>query len=516
MKKIIKEKELQEKMKEAIAILCDPVKKTLGPVGNNAIIDHSTFSPFITNDGVTIAKNIESDDTVINTILELAKEASIKTDETVGDGTTTTLVLLESIFLDGLETIKNGKKAIHLKNELNEALLKLIPLIRKKSRKPYKKDFLHIACISANDFEIGKTISDTFLKVKDKNAIRLVDNDKNETHTIYYEGYCFPTNIASLYFLTTNAIFLEDCYTLLINNVIDNLEEIALLLNPILEKNKNLIIVANDYGDTFINAILSLYLEEHKNIILFKNPEYGENQLTFLQDLSFLGNCQIIHNFENINANFLGKLQMVEIAKEETRIHFSKTPEIKKYKKRIEKDLVQYTSLVDKEYHKKRIAMFSHGLAEIKIGGNTETEIREKHMRFQDAALALEASKNGILPGCGVTFLEIKEEFSANTDGEKILRNALEKPFIQILENAGIEQTKIKEEIKKNNFKKIFNVSKNAYENELDTSVLDPTEVVINSLVNACSIASLLLTTSNLIINEYQNNLNKQNEYNEI
>ena len=220
LKKIVSGTELQEKMQEAITLLCDTVKTTLGPVGNNTIIDHSTFSPFITNDGVTIAKNIESDDSVINTILELAKEAAIKTDETVGDGTTTTLVLLESIFLDGLEKIKNGKKAMILKNELDNSLKKVIALIKEKNRIPAKDDLFKIASISSNDPKIGEILTNTFITVKDTAAIKLIDNNTNKTEVNFYKGYRFETLLASPYFLKKEKISFNNS-KILISNLIE-------------------------------------------------------------------------------------------------------------------------------------------------------------------------------------------------------------------------------------------------------------------------------------------------------
>lgn len=517
MKKVITNEELQKKMKEAINLLCGTVKTTLGPVGNNIIIDHSTFSPFITNDGVTIAKNIESDDQVINTILELAKEASIKTDETVGDGTTTTLVLLEEIFNQGLELIKNGKKPILLKNEINKSLEKLIPLLKEKSKKPTKEELLNIATISANDSEIGKIISNVYKKVNNKNAIKLIESENLKTTSNFYKGYSFDTNIASpYYFNTKKQMNIHDTNILLIDNYLENPEEISLILNHIIEQQKNLIIIANEYSELFINYILSLYLDNEINIYLLINPEYGENQKIFLKDISTISNCEILKDFNKIKFDNLGKLNNVELNKEKTTLHFSITPEIKEYIKNIKDDFKLLKDNFDKEYYQKRLSMFKYGLAEIQIGGNTKTEIREKHMRFQDALCAIEIANKGIVPGAGITFLQIQDKYNPITDGDTIIKKALEKPFIQIIKNAGIDEVKILKEIQNTKFQTLYNINNNSFEDINKTSVLDPTEVIINSLSNACSIAGMLLTTSSLIINEYQNQLNKQNEYNEL
>ena len=517
LKKVITNNELYNKMQEAINLLCGTVKTTLGPTGNNIIIDHSTFSPFITNDGVTIAKNIESDDPVINTILELAKEASIKTDEIVGDGTTTTLVLLEEIFNQGLKLIKNGKKPILLKNEINETLKKLITLIKEKSRKPLKNDLLKIATISANDNEIGKIISTVYSKINNKNAIKLIESENLESAYTFYKGYSFETNLASSYYFNKQKeIILNQPHILLVDNYIDNPEEISLIINYIIEEKKDLIIIANEYSDLFINYIMSLYLDNDTNIYLLTTPEYGKRQKIFLTDISIISNCEILNNFNNLHFNHLGKTNSIEINKEKTIFNFHLDSKIKNYMKIIKNNINSIKDDFEKEFNQKRLSMFKFGLAEIKIGGNTKTEIREKHMRFQDALCAIEVASNGIIPGAGITFLQISNEYQTITDADIIIKKALEKPFFQILQNAGINEFEIHEQIKKSNFQKLYNINTNTYEDIKTTSVLDPTEVIINSLSNACSIAGMLLTTSSLIINEHQNNLNMQNEYNEL
>lgn len=517
LKKVITNKELQDKMQEAINLLCDTVKTTLGPTGNNIIVDHSTFTPFITNDGVTIAKNIESDDPVINTILELAKEASIKTDEIVGDGTTTTLVLLEEIFNQGLELIKNGKKPILLKNEINETLKKLIRLIKLKSKSPTKNDLLKIARISANDKEIGKIISNTYSKVKNKNAIKLIENENLESTYTFYKGYSFDTNLASTYYFNKQKeIVLNQPHILLVDNYIDNPEEISLIINYIIEEKKDLIIIANEYSDLFINYIMSLYLDNDTNIYLLTNPEYGEKQKIFLTDISIISNCEILYDLNNLNFVHLGKINSIKINNEKTIFHFSTNPKIKNYIKDIKNSIKSLKDTFEKDFYQKRLSMFNFGLAEIKVGGTTKTEIREKIMRFQDALCAIEIANKGIVPGAGITFLQISNEYQTVTDADIIIKKALEKPFFQILQNADINEFEIYEQIKNSNFQKLYNINTNTYEEIKITSVLDPTEVIINSLSNACSIAGMLLTTSSLIINEYPNNLNKQNEYNEL
>ena len=269
MKKVISGNELYDNMSNAINILCSTVKSTLGPICNNVIIDHSNFSPFITNDGVTIAENITSENEVINTILELAKEASIKTNENVGDGTTTTLVLLESIFNLGLNLIRNGMKPMKLKNDLISELDNIIKDINLKSRKANNKDLINIAINSANDIEIGKIVSDAYSKVKDKNAINIVEYDIPLTRIEYLKGYCFETILASPYFLYNNTeIKYTNSKILLVNSILDDINVLSLIFNEVIKNNNSLIIIANDYEENFINQVLSLKLDNNLNIVL--------------------------------------------------------------------------------------------------------------------------------------------------------------------------------------------------------------------------------------------------------
>ena len=507
LKQVVNGQELKTKMQEAINLLCDTVKITLGPKGNNVIIDHSNFSPFITNDGVTIAQNIESDDNVINTILNLAKEASIKTNETVGDGTTTTLVLLQSIFNNGLKAIEEINPLL-IKKEIDETLKKIILEINKKSKKPTKKQFKYIASNSANDQEIGDIISKCYTKVKTKEAIKIVECDNSKNSFSFLEGYNFSTVLASPYFLKDNKeLTFNQPYLLLINDYLDDINSITQVLNKIITENKPLVIMALDYSDNLINEIISLFLENELKICLLKNPEYGIKQYKIFKDLSIISNSQIYLK-ENIKIT-LGTLKKISITNEFATIEFNKS---NKYIESLKDDFDYTDNELDKEFYLKRLAMFSHGIAEIKVGAPTITERREKKMRFDDALCAIDCAAKGMIPGGGITLLEISEKIESNTIGSKILKEALKEPFKQIMQNSVIDHKSISNKIKENNYSILFNVTKNEFENINKTQVLDPTLVLINSLINACSIATMLLTTSSLIINEY-NTINKNDEY---
>lgn len=515
MKRVVKDKELKEKMREAIDLLCDTVKVTLGPKGNNVMIDHSNFSPFITNDGVTIAQNIESDDEVINTILEFAKEASIKTNEIVGDGTTTTLVLLQSIYNEYEKIIKEGVNPLIIKKELENVLFDIINKIYIKSSSPKKKDLLNIATISSNDEFIGKIVSDAYLNAKNKSAISIKEVDSEKTLLKLIKGYKVETMFASPYFLNDKKeIRLNNALVLLFDDKVKDLDELSFILNEVINKNKSLIIIANDYSEDIINDIVSLNIDKMLNIYLLKTTNYGFKQINILKDISAITNARIIkHDIALLND--LG-LTNVYINEETTTFSFIINNRINDRIKEIEKELENARNDYERNFFLRNLSMFNTCLAIIEVGATTKTERREKKMRYDDALCAIDISKNGVLPGSGISLLEIADSLSDDNYGSGILKKALIAPINQILINAGLNNEKIIEEIRQNNYKIIYNVKTEEFENIRTTNIKDPTEVIVNSLKNACSIASMLLTSSNLIINEYKNNYNKINDFNEL
>lgn len=515
MKKVVCGEILKDKMCDAVDLLCDTVKNTLGPKGNNVIIDHSDFSPFITNDGVTIAENIESDDEITNTILELAKEASIKTNEIVGDGTTTTLVLLQSIFKEGLKVIDSGVSPIILKQELEYSLEKILKLLKNKSYKPTNSDLLNIATISSNDKEIGKLISEAYFKTQNKDAIKIIETNDTKCSLEFLKGYNFETIIASPYFFNEyKEINLKNSKILILNKTLDNIEDIANVLNEVLKNNLNLVIIAEDYDNYLINEIISINMENNSKIYLLKSPNYGNKQKSILKDISIITESKIVNNL--ISLNDLGNALEIKINEEITYISFEMNDNIKYRVSELKNKIKNNKDVMDIEFYNKTIAMFDTCLANIKVGATTITERREKKMRFDDALCATCTAVKGVLPGTGLILLEISDNLILQNNGDRILKNALIMPMKQILSNAGLDYNFIIEEIRNNNYKKLYNIKTDNYENIKKSCVIDPTEVVISSIKNACSIASMLLTTSNLVINEYKSTIKRINDFNEL
>ena len=501
--------ELKEKIMEAINLLCPAVKSTLGPKGNNVIIDHSNFSPFITNDGVTIARNIESDDEAVNTILEFIKEASIATDESVGDGTTTTIVLLEAIYKEGLKLVENGISPILLKEKLDILLETIINKIKKLSKIPTEEDLLNVATIAGGNKEIGKTIHEVYSKIKNKNAINIITSNNDKTRVVYENGYILDNGlISNYYYKDNNLIKTNNINILLTTSYLDDINDISNIINYILTNNNELMIIADDYSDEFIQNILDLYINQNIKIYLVKNPEYGDNRYKILKDLEAFTNAKLLENINLESPNYLGISKNITFEKEKITFSFDKN-------ETINKRIVEIENEEDSDFKEKRIAMFKSGLATILIGGKTTSEIRELKMRYDDALCTINSAKDGIVPGCGIILLKLSNDFKDN-DERIIFKNAFNIPFNEILNNAGLDSNKIIETIKKDNYNLLYNTITNKFEDVDKTSVIDSTNVLINSIKNACAIASMLLTTNTLVINEYQNNLKKINDYNEL
>lgn len=508
MKKVITGKELYDCEEKAIALLCGTVKKTLGPRGSNAIIDHSLMNPFITNDGVTIARNIESEDERINTILTLAKEASIKTDETVGDGTTTTLVLLESLFKSGLAKIKDGLNPHLLKNELDEALENIIEEIKKESKIPTEENYYNIASIAASNKNIGKLITRMYLKVG--SAIKIEESKTSETYTKIINGYSFEPLLASPYFFNnTNEIIYKNSLILIMLKEVNEIGEISEIINYTIEKRIPLVILATDYTEEVINEVLSLNLSKITNVTLLKLPEYGLHQMEVLKDLEIISNAKIAKSSDELSLNNLGKCEEIKITKELATINNNlQSKVIKRYINNLKEKISTIDDDFELEFQSNRLSKLTNGIGIIYVGATTTTEAREKKMRFDDAFCALNCAANGIIPGSGLILLKIKENLETKNNGSIILKEALDKPFMQILENVGINPSNIYNKIKAGDFNIIYNVFENKFETISKTKVIDPTTVVITSLKNAVSIAGMLLTTTSLIINEQQESIN--------
>lgn len=504
MKTVISGDKLKKYMKESVNLLCDTVISTLGPLGNNVIIDSSLNAPYITNDGVTIANNIESNDKVINTILEVAKSSSIKTDELVGDGTTSTLVLLKNIFNKGYDLINNGKNKIVLKQEIDASVDQIIKLIMKNSRKPNNKDIQNVLNTSCDDEKISSLLIDAFKKVKDFNAINIVEGTEENDKLIYHKGYKINADLSSKLFLKDkNKLTIDNCKILLINSELYTLETISSVLNETIKRNEKLIIIANEYSDEVTNELLSLNIDNNIQVFPIKLNEYSNRYNIVYEDLSIISNSKVIFNIDNINYSYTGTIKNITIDKDDIFISFESNSKIKNKSKEIKKDIKKITNDLDKEYYIDRLLMLNKGKVTIEVGGKTIIDIRHRTMRAIDALNSFKTSLNGVIPGSGVILYKISNSKYDN-DGMKILLESLKSILEQIIKNTG-DNKEILNKIINSNYTLIYNFKTNNFENIDCTTILDPVSTVISEFKIASSVASMLLTTSSIVINENEN-----------
>lgn len=503
MKKVITKDELKEVMVDAVNSLCDTVSSTIGPTGNNILINNSDQTPFITNDGVTIASNIESDDKRINTVLEIVKEASLKTNELVGDGTTTTLVLLQSIFNLGLEEINKGKNKILLKNELLNYSDIITKKILKNKQEVSYDNLLNIALTSSNDLEIAKLSTEVFDKVNSKYSIKLEESLNDLTYYEIKRGYTIPiNNISNMYFSKNKNINLNDVYILLLRGYLSNLEDISEVINECFNNNKNIIIFVEGMDESIKNELLVYYLSEHKNIFITEIEEYSTHKESIYKDIMTLTNSTIKNiDYESVVLSDLGFINNINISKEEVNLSVENT-KTKLLINELNEELNNIKSDYEKEFIRTRLSKLENGIAYIYVGGITKSEKREKLMRYEDTICALQVAKEGVTIGEGITYLKVANELDDNDAACSIVKKSLEKPFEKILENLGKDSNFYKEEIIKSNFKKIYDYKTDNLISINKSNIIDPINIVTTSFKNALSIAAILLSTSSLVINE--------------
>ena len=486
MRSVLSGKLLKEQILKSIELLCGTVKDSLGPMGRNVLINVSDRDPFITNDGVTIAENITSNDVVVQTILEILKEASLKTNEVVGDGTTTTLVLLESILKESYQ--QENVDQLEIKKQLENCLSTVLEHIQTLSRKPTRKDYFSIATVAANDSFIGRTTSDVFLKVKKKQCIFLRESKTEKTTYEIMNGYRLDVKVPEEYFLNQSNLVMENCHVIYLDYKVERIEELASFINQSTRYQENYIILCEGYNNEVASYLVDYFYDKKCFIVIASWMMYNAWQDEIMEDIRALEED--------------GVLSSVNISSSNIILHRSKNT-----KKRRDTLLKRYEE-VEEDYQKEmlmnRIAMLHHGFATIYVGGFTTTEKREKIMRFEDALCAMEMARTGIVPGGGICFYQASDSLKEDCIGSKILKQALKVPFSQILSNANLSCDEIISNIKNANYEMLYNVKTNDYERVDDTSVIEPAAVVSYSLKNAVSIAGMILSINHLVINDFQ------------
>ena len=513
-KQIKYSEEARKKLKAGVDKLADAVKVTLGPKGRNAVLDKGFGSPTITNDGVTIAKEIELEDKIENLGAEIVKEVAEKANDVAGDGTTTAVVLAQSIISEGIKNVTAGANPLALRKGIEKGVEKVVDSLKKLSKQiSTKEEMAQVATISAEDQEIGNLIAEVMQEVGKDGVITVEESKTFGIQKEIVKGLQFDRGYISPYMITDaermESIF-EDPYILITDKKISSLQEIL----PILEKvaqsgKKELVIIADDVDGEALATLLVNKLRGVFNALAIKAPGFGDRRKEMLQDIAVVIGAQVISEevglkLDSVELKQLGQARRVVSTKENTTIIEGKgeKEEIDARVKQIKKELETSESEFDKEKLQERLAKLAGGVAVIKVGAATEVEQKAKQHKTEDALSATKAAvEEGVVPGGGVALIrtlnaldELKLEGDELT-GLNILRKSLESPIRQIAQNAGIDGAVVCQKVKENKEGFGFNAQTMEYQDLTQSGIVDPTKVVRSALQNAASAAAMFLTT---------------------
>jgi chaperonin GroEL len=504
---------------KGVNTLADAVKVTLGPKGRNVVIERKFGSPIITKDGVTVAKEIELSDKLENIGAQMVREVASKTNEVAGDGTTTATVLAQAIFREGLRNVAAGANPMALQRGIQKATERVVEELKKLS-KPVEGDAIaHVGTISANgDRTIGELIAEAMRKVGNEGVITVEESKSMQTELEVVEGMQFDRGYISPYFVTNPEkmeCVLEDVFILIHEKKISSMRDLLPLLEAIVSEGKSLLIIAEDVEGEALATLVVNKLRGTLNVCAVKAPAFGDRRKAILQDIAILTGGKVISEdvgikLENVQLSDLGRAKKVRVDKENTTIieGAGDTAAIEGRIKQIRQEIKETTSDYDREKLQERLAKLVGGVAVIKVGAATETEMKEKKSRVEDAMFATRAAvEEGIVPGGGVALLRaqkaldgFKLEDEDEQVGVDIVRRALEEPLRLIASNAGYEGSIVVEKVRENsNVNFGFNAATEQYGDLIKDGVIDPTKVVRTALQNAASIASLLLTTEAVV-----------------
>jgi chaperonin GroEL len=510
--------EAREKIMRGVNILADAVKVTLGPKGRNVVLEKSWGSPTITKDGVTVAKEIELEDKFENMGAQMVKEVASKTSDVAGDGTTTATILAQSIYREGSKLVAAGHNPMGIKRGIDKAVTAVIEELKKLSQ-PTKeqKEIAQVGTISANnDTTIGNIIAEAMNKVGKEGVITVEEAKSMETTLEVVEGMQFDRGYISPYFVTDPErmeVVLEEPYLLIHEKKVSNMKDLLPILEQIARMNKPLLLVAEDVEGEALATLVVNKLRGTLKVCAVKAPGFGDRRKAMLEDVAILTNGKVISEdlgikLENVKLNDLGTAKTVRVDKDNTTIvDGGGTREaIEGRVKQIRTQIEETTSDYDREKLQERLAKLVGGVAVIKVGAATETEMKERKARVEDALNATRAAvEEGIVPGGGVALLrcvpaleKLKLEAEEKL-GLAVVKRALEEPIRQIANNAGHEGSVVVERVKGEKGAFGFNAETEAYEDLTKAGVIDPTKVVRFALQNAASVASLLLTTEAMV-----------------
>ena len=506
--------EARRAMQSGVDKLANTVKVTLGPKGRNVILDKKFGSPLITNDGVSIAREIELEDPYENMGAQLVKEVATKTNDVAGDGTTTATLLAQAIIREGLKNVTAGANPILIRSGIRKAVDVAVEEIKNIS-KPVagKEDIARVAAISAADEEIGTLISDAMEKVGNEGVITVEESKSMGTELDVVEGMQFDRGYVSPYMATDTEkmeALLDNPLILITDKKITNIQEILPILEQIVQNGRKLLIIAEDVEGEAMATLVVNKLRGTFNCVAVKAPGFGDRRKEMLQDIAVLTGGEVIseelgRDLKEVTLDMLGQAESVKVTKENTTIVNGKGEKslIKERINQIKTQIEETSSEFDKEKLQERLAKLSGGVAVIKVGAATETELKERKLRIEDALAATKAAvEEGIVPGGGTAYVnainkvaELTSEVADTQVGINIIVKALEEPMRQIAINAGLEGSVIIEKVKYSEAGIGYDALNDKYVNMLQTGIVDPTKVTRSALQNAASVASTFLTT---------------------
>ena len=511
--------EARRAMQAGVDKLADTVKVTLGPKGRNVILDKKFGSPLITNDGVSIAREIELEDPYENMGAQLVKEVATKTNDVAGDGTTTATLLAQAIIREGLKNVTAGANPILLRNGIRKAVEVAVEEI-KNSSKPVngKEDIARVAAISAADNEIGKLIADAMETVGNEGVITVEESKSMGTELEVVEGMQFDRGYVSAYMVTDTEkmeAVLDNPLILITDKKISNIQEILPILEQIVQSGRKLLIIAEDIEGEAMTTLVVNKLRGTFNCVAVKAPGFGDRRKEMLQDIATLTGGEVIseelgRDLKEVTLEMLGEAESVKVSKENTTVVNGRGSKdaIKDRVNQIKTQIEETTSEFDREKLQERLAKLAGGVAVIKVGAATETELKERKLRIEDALAATKAAvEEGIVSGGGTAYVSIINKVAELTSdvadtqvGINIILRALEEPMRQIATNAGDEASVIVDKVKNSENGIGYDALHGEYVNMIKAGIVDPTKVTRSALQNASSVSSTFLTTEAAVV----------------
>ena len=521
MSKLIKRGDEARKALEAgVNALADTVKVTLGPKGRNVVLDKKYGSPLITNDGVTIAKEVELDDPFENMGAQLVKEVSTKTNDVAGDGTTTATLLAQAMIQEGLKNLAAGANPIVMRKGMSKAVRAAVDAVKEQAKTvDGSKDIARVGAVSSGDDEIGALIADAMEKVSADGVITIEESKTAETYSEVVEGMMFDRGYITPYMVTDTEkmeAVVDDAYILITDKKISVIADILPILEQLVQAGKKLVIIADDVEGEALNTLIVNRLRGTLNVVCVKAPAFGDRRKEMLKDIAILTGGQVISEevgleLKTADISMLGRARQVKVTKENTTIvdGAGDSQAIADRVHQVRSQIAATTSDYDREKLQERLAKLAGGVAVVKVGAATETEMKEKKLRIEDALNATRAAvEEGVVAGGGTIFVNVipaVEALLSTVEGDEktgvqIIAKALEAPIRQIAANAGLDGSVILEKVRTSGKMGYgFDAYKEEYCDMVASGIIDPAKVTRSALENAASVASMVLTTESLV-----------------